>query len=134
MIKASTSYTPLDIDSRQDGDEHMQFGIHPQTQRRKQAAIKNQLSVNGTQLKMELDMDASCSVISEETYRKIWGPNPPSLRDTHGIEDIRREGRSSTGRVTSSSQGKIIKQGTSPRPCSCILCGSKDPPSYHTSA
>ena len=31
---------------------------------------------------MELDTGASVSVICEERYRKIWGPNPPPFRGT----------------------------------------------------
>ena len=73
------------MDYQQDGgDEHSLEYIH-RLNERKPAALKIQLSVNVTQLEMELDTGASCAVISEETYRKIWGPNPPSLRDTSTV-------------------------------------------------
>ena len=67
----------LESDSQKEvGDERSLEYIHRINGNNK-AAIKTQLSVNGTQLEMELDTGASVSVICEEHYRKIWGPNPP---------------------------------------------------------
>ena len=34
---------------------------------------------------MELDTGASVSVICEERYKKIWGPNPPPLKGTSTV-------------------------------------------------
>ncbi|XP_051780663.1 uncharacterized protein K02A2.6-like [Erpetoichthys calabaricus] len=52
---------------------------------RKKPAYKTTVSLNGQQLRMEVDSGSACSLISDNTYKKLWPNNPPPLVRTDSI-------------------------------------------------
>ena len=69
------------------------------TQRSKPLVITPRL--NGTELKMEIDTGASLSLMSEETYHRVWEANsaPPLLPSTANLRTYTGERIATLGRI-----------------------------------